>query len=353
MSQSYDTIQFGSTGDSVRRLQTLLKNQGYNVVIDGSFGAQTKNALMEYQRKNSLTIDGIAGHQTWGALAKSSVSGGYRPSDEVISAKEDLDKLSEQRPGAYKGTYDEALEALYDQISKRPAFSYNAGSDPLYGQYRDQYTTQGRLAMTDTMGRAAGLTGGYGSSYSQNAGHQAYGSYLQRLNDVIPQLYDLALRRYNTEGESLAHRFDSLQDLADQEYRRYNTEYDRWFDAYSRAQKRYDDVREQDYRQYMDMLEFWQKQQAREQSSRSRSSSGSGSRRSSKLSKSKISDLASEFVSLGVNVKYASAYMREWMAEKGIPSSQYDAFYSALKDLNYAYRFIEKEYPKFQTIEKN
>ena len=32
----------------------------------------------------------------------------------------------------------------------------------------------GRLAMMDSMGRAAALTGGYGSSYAQSAGQQAY-----------------------------------------------------------------------------------------------------------------------------------------------------------------------------------
>lgn len=54
--------------------------------------------------------------------------------------------------------------------------------------------------MQDTMGQAAALTGGYGNSYAQGVGQQAYQGYLQQLNDNVPQLQAQALQTYQVGG---------------------------------------------------------------------------------------------------------------------------------------------------------
>ena len=54
-------------------------------------------------------------------------------------------------------------EAL-DAYMNRPDFQYDANGDALYRHYKDQYTELGKRAMQDTMGQAAALTGGDGSS---------------------------------------------------------------------------------------------------------------------------------------------------------------------------------------------
>jgi hypothetical protein len=83
-------------------------------------------------------------------------------------------------------------------------FKYDAESDPVYQQYKQQYMQQGQQAMRDTMGQAAALTGGYGNTYAQQAGEQAYAAYLSRLNDVLPELYGDAYNRdYNTWRDQL------------------------------------------------------------------------------------------------------------------------------------------------------
>ena len=63
-------LQFGSKGADVRSLQVLLneKAQSRHLVVDGDFGSNTKNAVMDYQRKNGLAVDGIVGKNTWTAL---------------------------------------------------------------------------------------------------------------------------------------------------------------------------------------------------------------------------------------------------------------------------------------------
>lgn len=98
---------------------------------------------------------------------------------------------------------DAELERLYAAITGRPAFGYDPASDPVYNSYAQSYQRRGRLAMRDTMGQAAALTGGYGSSYAQSVGQQQYDSYLQSLGEALPELYGMAWQRYNAEGDAL------------------------------------------------------------------------------------------------------------------------------------------------------
>lgn len=98
---------------------------------------------------------------------------------------------------------DAELERLYAAITGRPAFSYDPASDPVYNSYAQSYQRRGRLAMRNTMGQAAALIGGYGSSYAQSVGQQQYDSYLQSLGEALPELYGMAWQRYNAEGDAL------------------------------------------------------------------------------------------------------------------------------------------------------
>lgn len=81
----------------------------------------------------------------------------------------------------------------------RPSFAYTLNGDPLYQMYRDLYMKNGERAMNDTMARASALTGGYGNSYAQAAGQNAYNQYLDQLNDVALTLYNTAYSRYRDD----------------------------------------------------------------------------------------------------------------------------------------------------------
>lgn len=78
-------------------------------------------------------------------------------------------------------------------------FSYDVYGSALYNQYKNEYTRNALLGMEDTMGRAAALTGGYGNSYAQTAGQQAYYNQMEGLNDVAMQLYQMAYDKYNND----------------------------------------------------------------------------------------------------------------------------------------------------------
>ncbi len=126
----------------------------------------------------------------------------------------------------YAGTFDRQLADIYARIAGRGEFKYDLNADPLYRQYKDNYVQQGKAAMRDTMGRAAALTGGYGSSYGQAVGQQAYDAALQKLGDIVPELYDRAYGRYQDEGNRMLQTAGLIGDLRD-------TEYGRWRDAMS------------------------------------------------------------------------------------------------------------------------
>ncbi len=126
----------------------------------------------------------------------------------------------------FTSSYDSQIRRLYDEIVNRPAFRYDPAGDPLYRSYRTQMVTEGQRAMRDTMGQAASLTGGYGSSYAQSVGQHEYEYYLQRLGQVMPQLYQAAWERYNAEGDALKGLFDSTMALAQDEVGRAKDRYD-------------------------------------------------------------------------------------------------------------------------------
>lgn len=85
--------KYGSRGSEVTQIQTKLKRWGYyNGNIDGIYGSQTVEAVKYFQRKNGLTVDGIAGPQTLKAMgiytsSTSSTSSSSNSSDVNLLAK--------------------------------------------------------------------------------------------------------------------------------------------------------------------------------------------------------------------------------------------------------------------------
>ncbi len=74
----------GSTGSVVSQIQTKLKNWGYySGSVDGIYGSRTESAVKSFQKKNGLTVDGIAGTKTLAALGISSSSSASSQSNDV------------------------------------------------------------------------------------------------------------------------------------------------------------------------------------------------------------------------------------------------------------------------------
>lgn len=67
------TIRAGSYGDLVKQCQGDLARAGCSVGekgTDGKFGIDTRKAVMAFQDKNKLAVDGVVGPKTWAKLVK-------------------------------------------------------------------------------------------------------------------------------------------------------------------------------------------------------------------------------------------------------------------------------------------
>ncbi len=129
-----DLYKKGSSGATVREIQTRLKNWGYyDGAVDGIYGSQTEKAVRYFQRKNGLSVDGQVGNQTLAALGMqpSGNSGGGNS-----GSKGDLDLLArlisaEARGEPYEGQV--AVGAVVLNRVDHPSFP-NSISGVIYQQ---------------------------------------------------------------------------------------------------------------------------------------------------------------------------------------------------------------------------
>ena len=251
------TLKYGSQGDDVKDLQNRLNASGYQLSVDGKFGNQTLSAVKDYQQQNGLSVDGIVGVNTWGKLLGNQEPGTSETTQELTVPNYDNSTWGESTKGsAASGAYQAAknalaqhgdfvfsenewLNSLKNDIENYDDFSYDINSDALYQQYAEQYMRQGKLASADVMGQAAAMTGGYGNSYAATVGNQAYQSYLQQLNDRVPELYQLALDRHNMGKQDLYDQYGMLLSEYEREYGLYSEEYNKLLDALGIAENDY------------------------------------------------------------------------------------------------------------------
>lgn len=193
-------------------------------------------------------------------------SGAYTPSQAVTQAQEYLNNVMNSRPGAYQSQYQAQMNDLYNQLNNRPDFNFDLNGNALYQIYSDLYTQQGRQAMMDTMGQAAALTGGYGNSYASTAGNQAFQQYLQHLNAVVPELYQMELDQYNQEGDRLLQQFEMAANLDNTDYGRYRDTVADWNNLMDFANAAYLTQYQQDWNNYTNQQNFWQQQAQNENS---------------------------------------------------------------------------------------
>ena len=272
---------YGDQGDSVKELQTLLNKQlhGSNsklLLVDGIYGDETKKAVEAIQKQYGLTVDGIVGTDTWDVLTNGSLptkvttpntttnnttnnnTTNKTNTSTTISAptlapaptnpKYDTTRYGDTTEGkAALDAYEEALknlnshgkfeygnqeqlDAIMQSILNREKFSYDLNGDALYQQYKDKAIQQGKMAMGDAIGQAQAMTGGYGNSYAQSVGQQMYQKELQNLNDIVPELYQMAYDRYNNEGQELYNQYGMLTDDYERGYGEHMDKYNQLMD---------------------------------------------------------------------------------------------------------------------------
>lgn len=164
----------GSQGETVKQIQTRLKQWGYySGAADGIYGSATVAAVKKFQQKNGLAADGIAGAKTLAAIgiAQKASSGGSpsRQSDTELLARM---ISAEGRGESYKGQV--AIGAVILNRVRHPSFpdsiqgviyqpgAFSALSD---GQFDKPVADSSRRAATEVMN---GADPTYGCIYYYN-----------------------------------------------------------------------------------------------------------------------------------------------------------------------------------------
>lgn len=294
-------------------------------------GAQPTNSTAAKARElaNAAPSNNVTAGVT---TASGSASGGteakpvYQRSDRVNEYYEKTRKLERNKPDEFESKYEGQISDILDNILNRPKFSYTAEdmtNDDLYKMYRDQYMRQGNLAMRDTMGNAAALTGGYGNTYASAAGQQAYDNYVAQLNNKALDFYDRAYQRYADEGQNLYNQMNVVTGLDNTDYQRYRDGVNDYYNDLNYYNGRYNQEYGYDYGEYQDRVaadqwaqEFaFQKQQAAQEQAnweaemalrrQAAASSGRGRGRSSRSSSKKKS--SSSGISTANAISWADA----------------------------------------------
>ncbi|MEW5323470.1 peptidoglycan-binding protein [Geobacillus thermoleovorans] len=121
---SGQTLKRGDRNDYVKTLQSWLYKAGFNPGgIDGVYGANTEKAVREFQKKVGITVDGIAGKQTYQALQK---YGRTQTSRSNSSGSDDHWTGQTLR----EGSKEEAVKELQRMLNSA---GYNVKVDGVYG----------------------------------------------------------------------------------------------------------------------------------------------------------------------------------------------------------------------------
>lgn len=140
-------VAWGDKGDQVALVQQKLKQYGYfSGAVDGVFGKQTYDAVVWFQRKNGLKVDGVVGESTATALGVTltgSVSAaGYNESETYL-----LGRLvhGEARGEPYVGKV--AVAAVVLNRVKSPSFP-NTISGVIYQSGAFDAVADGQINLT-------------------------------------------------------------------------------------------------------------------------------------------------------------------------------------------------------------
>lgn len=179
-----------------------------------------------------------------------------KKSQNLIDVETQLGLHQQKAPIMQESAFNNQLNAITNSILNREPFTYDFNADPIYQQYKDQYTTLGEMAMRDTMGNAATLTGGYGNSYASTAGNQAYQAYLQQLNNIIPELQQNAYARDQDELAELYRQAGLLQGLVDADYAKQRDAKADWMAMLGYLTDQYNTLLDREYNAAIDQREW-------------------------------------------------------------------------------------------------
>lgn len=201
--------------------------------------------------KNNADIRRYKGDQAKAdtELAKYNEAPTYEKSEALQNAIAKRDSL-EGGDQAIRDKYADPIQNAIDQVSKYSEFKYDVESDPIWNSIKSQYQRNATMGMREAMGDAANLTGGYVSSYSQQAGQQAYQNQIAGMTDIIPELQNSALNVFQGNQQGALNLWNATNSMMEREINDYftNLEYYR---------KKVNDMTDQEFNEYLTQLQQW------------------------------------------------------------------------------------------------
>ena len=126
--------------------------------------------------------------------------------------------------GQFNSPYKNQLNSTVNAINNSK-FSYDVNKDAIYNQYKERYNAMGNAAMQEAQADATALTGGFANSYAESAGQNAYNSYVQQLQNIVPQLYSQARTNYDADLANMYNKANLYSSLNQQAYQQWSDRY--------------------------------------------------------------------------------------------------------------------------------
>ena len=181
---------------TIETAQRKLKQWGYyKGAVDGIYGSQTYNAVVKFQRKNGLKVDGYIGEQTRKALGitQRSTSTKYAATSRGVSRSDDITLLAMAINGEARGesyTGQVAVGAVILNRVKNPSFP-NSIAGVIYQPLAFEAVSNGQIYKpieSNSYKAARDAMNGWdptgGALYYWNPAH-AESKWIQRLNPTL------------------------------------------------------------------------------------------------------------------------------------------------------------------------
>jgi hypothetical protein len=162
-------LRLGSKGNDVKKMQEGLNKAmkpSPKLKADGQFGPATDKAVREFQKKNKLRVDGIAGKNTVGAINSGGKGAGATGGDKKLKMDmEDYARLKKQMANSHnhhQGEHKMALKTIEASVDRSEYKKLERAISVSWNKYMKAYKTWDSLA--DKVMTAQKKFKGYGKS---------------------------------------------------------------------------------------------------------------------------------------------------------------------------------------------
>lgn len=191
-----------SEGDGLVQINSYRPASG---IYDVGWNDATKKVLIGGEEVPYVYIDESG--NAWG-----------KKSDVEAAYKQAADRLGIKDTKSIYDAWQEKADKLDSEYEDEKSDSFFFGQDeleamPEYQAYKAMYEREGDRARRDTLAGGTARTGGNMSSMARSQANQAYDYYMEKLNDIIPQMAEIAYQRYKDGKDRTMNIIDKQNEL--------------------------------------------------------------------------------------------------------------------------------------------